>query len=192
MTEKPVAKLKIGRDVLTTGQISKLCGVASNAVKKWMDDGRLRSYRIPHRKNPWGERRATRESVIDFMVRHGMTELVQKQFPDRSPKACFLTTETVAAHPSVSETPRILIPALLLGVELAQGRVSRLLVGTKYGFAKTAETVLVCKATSPGTDARILWEGDDPIPTNDLNVPKFTAAQAAAAVTWLLTGGELL
>lgn len=35
------------KDVLTTGQIAKICRVAPRTVSKWFDDGRLKGYRIP-------------------------------------------------------------------------------------------------------------------------------------------------
>ena len=35
------------KDVLTTGDVARICNVASRTVSKWFDSGQLRGYRIP-------------------------------------------------------------------------------------------------------------------------------------------------
>ena len=35
------------KDVLTTGEVAKLCNVAPRTVSKWFDSGSLKGYRIP-------------------------------------------------------------------------------------------------------------------------------------------------
>ena len=61
------------RDVLTTGQVSRICKVAPRTVCKWFDSGELRGYRIPgsrDRRIPVGE-------LIRFMKAHRMpTEML--------------------------------------------------------------------------------------------------------------------
>ncbi len=39
------------KDVLTTGEVAKICNVASRTVSKWFDSGQLRGYRIPGSKD---------------------------------------------------------------------------------------------------------------------------------------------
>jgi hypothetical protein len=35
------------KDVLTTGEVAKICSVAPRTVSKWFDSGALTGYRIP-------------------------------------------------------------------------------------------------------------------------------------------------
>ncbi|MEP0843192.1 MAG: response regulator [Phycisphaerae bacterium] len=55
-------------DVLTTGQVARLCKVAPRTVSKWFDTGQLRGYRIPGSK----DRRIPLQQLIRFMKAHGM------------------------------------------------------------------------------------------------------------------------
>jgi excisionase family DNA binding protein len=59
------AKLK---DVLTTGEVAKICNVAPRTVSKWFDSGALHGYRIPGSK----DRRIPLNQLIRFMKQHGM------------------------------------------------------------------------------------------------------------------------
>lgn len=56
------------KDVLTTGEVAKICNVASRTVSKWFDSGQLRGYRIPGSK----DRRIPVSSLIRFMKSHGI------------------------------------------------------------------------------------------------------------------------
>ncbi len=56
------------KDVLTTGEVAKICNVASRTVSKWFDSGQLRGYRIPGSK----DRRIPVNSLIKFMKNHGI------------------------------------------------------------------------------------------------------------------------
>ncbi len=56
------------KDVLTTGQVARICNVAPRTVSKWFDSGQLRGYRIPGSK----DRRIPLQSLIRFMKAHGM------------------------------------------------------------------------------------------------------------------------
>ena len=56
------------KEVLTTGDVARLCHVAPRTVSKWFDTGKLRGYRIPgsrDRRIPTGHLRA-------FMRAHGI------------------------------------------------------------------------------------------------------------------------
>jgi excisionase family DNA binding protein len=54
--------------VFTTGQVAKICKVASSTVSKWFDSGRLKGYRIPGSH----DRRIPRECLIKFLDENGM------------------------------------------------------------------------------------------------------------------------
>lgn len=56
------------KDVLTTGEVSKICSVAPRTVSKWFDSGALHGYRIPGSK----DRRIPLNQLIRFMKHHGM------------------------------------------------------------------------------------------------------------------------
>lgn len=56
------------KDVLTTGEVAKICNVAPRTVSKWFDSGRLRGYRIPGSK----DRRIPLQQLVRFMRAHGI------------------------------------------------------------------------------------------------------------------------
>ncbi len=56
------------KDVLTTGQVARLCNVAPRTVSKWFDGGQLRGYRIPGSR----DRRIPKAQLVSFMKAHGM------------------------------------------------------------------------------------------------------------------------
>ncbi len=56
------------KDVLTTGEVAKICNVAPRTVSKWFDGGKLRGYRIPGSK----DRRIPLAQLVRFMRAHGI------------------------------------------------------------------------------------------------------------------------
>jgi excisionase family DNA binding protein len=56
------------KDVLTTGEVAKICNVAPRTVSKWFDSGQLRGYRIPGSK----DRRIPLPQLMRFMRAHGI------------------------------------------------------------------------------------------------------------------------
>ena len=56
------------KDVLTTGQVAKLCNVTIRTVIKWFENGHLEGYRIPGSR----DRRFPRNNVVEFMQSHGI------------------------------------------------------------------------------------------------------------------------
>jgi len=63
--ESPMARNK---DVLTTGEVARICKVAPRTVTKWFDAGQLRGYRIPGSK----DRRIPVTQLIRFMRQNNM------------------------------------------------------------------------------------------------------------------------
>lgn len=57
-----------GRNVLTTGDVAKICNVVPRTVSKWFDSGQLRGYRIPGSK----DRRIPVNELIRFMKANNM------------------------------------------------------------------------------------------------------------------------
>ncbi|MFW6154321.1 MAG: response regulator [Planctomycetota bacterium] len=56
------------KEVLTTGEVAKVCNVAPRTVSKWFDTGKLRGYRIPGSR----DRRIPVSQLVKFMRAHGM------------------------------------------------------------------------------------------------------------------------
>jgi excisionase family DNA binding protein len=57
-----------GKNVLTTGDVAKICNVAPRTVSKWFDSGQLKGYRIPGSK----DRRIPVSELMRFMKVHNM------------------------------------------------------------------------------------------------------------------------
>jgi len=56
------------KEVLTTGEVAKICNVAPRTVSKWFDSGQLKGYRIPGSK----DRRIPVSALLRFMRDHGI------------------------------------------------------------------------------------------------------------------------
>src|SRR5215207_5200554 len=68
------------KDVLTTGEVAKICNVAPRTVSKWFDSGALRGYRIPGSK----DRRIPVNQLIRFMKEHNIVEVLEKILEDEA------------------------------------------------------------------------------------------------------------
>jgi len=60
--------MPIEKDVLTTGEVAKICNVAPRTVSKWFDSGTLKGYRIPGSR----DRRIPASELMRFMRAHGI------------------------------------------------------------------------------------------------------------------------
>ncbi len=56
------------KDVLTTGEVARICRVTIRTVIKWYESGRLPGYKLPGSR----DRRFQRQAVEDFLRRHAM------------------------------------------------------------------------------------------------------------------------
>jgi excisionase family DNA binding protein len=56
------------KDVLTTGEVARICSVAPRTVSKWFDSGQLHGYRIPGSK----DRRIPLSALVRFMKQHNI------------------------------------------------------------------------------------------------------------------------
>jgi excisionase family DNA binding protein len=61
-------KMAKGKNVLTTGDVARICNVAPRTVSKWFDSGQLKGYRIPGSK----DRRIPVNELVRFMKAHNM------------------------------------------------------------------------------------------------------------------------
>ncbi|MFZ4574895.1 MAG: response regulator [Phycisphaerales bacterium] len=60
--------MPMDKDVLTTGEVAKICNVAPRTVSKWFDSGALKGYRIPGSR----DRRIPTAELVKFMRAHGI------------------------------------------------------------------------------------------------------------------------
>jgi excisionase family DNA binding protein len=60
--------MAIDKEVLTTGEVAKICNVAPRTVSKWFDSGSLKGYRIPGSR----DRRIPSAELIKFMKAHNI------------------------------------------------------------------------------------------------------------------------
>lgn len=60
--------MAIEKEVLTTGDVAKICNVAPRTVSKWFDSGALKGYRIPGSR----DRRIPTSELMKFMKAHGI------------------------------------------------------------------------------------------------------------------------
>ncbi len=60
--------MPLDKDVLTTGEVAKICNVAPRTVSKWFDSGSLKGYRIPGSK----DRRIPTSQLMRFMKAHNI------------------------------------------------------------------------------------------------------------------------
>ena len=56
------------KEILTTGEVARICHVAPRTVSKWFDSGKLRGYRIPGSR----DRRIPRRQLLAFMRAYGL------------------------------------------------------------------------------------------------------------------------
>lgn len=54
--------------IYTTGEVSRICKVATTTVNKWFDSGRLEGFRVPGSRH----RRIPQENLVRFLRDHGV------------------------------------------------------------------------------------------------------------------------
>jgi excisionase family DNA binding protein len=89
-----------GKNVLTTGDVAKICHVAPRTVSKWFDNGQLKGYRIPGSK----DRRIPLSELIRFMKVHNMPTSglavgkIRVLIADSNPKTASALAETLQSR----------------------------------------------------------------------------------------------
>lgn len=70
---RPLSREELRRPIFTTGQVSRLLGVAPRTVSGWINSGKLEGYRLPGSGGKVADhRRITRQALLDFCKRYGM------------------------------------------------------------------------------------------------------------------------
>jgi excisionase family DNA binding protein len=91
--------------LLTTGEVARYCDVSTNAVKKWIRNGRLRAFRTPG-----GHFRVESEDFREFLIRHRMP--VYPEFFEHAPRRVLLADDDPQVREMLAEVLKT------VGVEL--------------------------------------------------------------------------
>ena len=174
------------KDVLTTGDVARICNVAPRTVSKWFDTGKLRGYRIPGSK----DRRIPLDQLVRFMRAHdiplnglesGSTRVlivdadvnVAKLLADALSREAGFETSTArhafeAGHSAASSKPQV----ILMDVEVA-GLTGREALLSLKGLPDMNGTRCVAISTSgdPGVRERLSQDGFDAVLARPIDVP---------------------
>lgn len=82
--------------LLTTGEVARYCDVSTNAVKKWIRNGRLKAFRTPG-----GHFRVESEDFREFLVRHHMP--VYPEFFESAPQRVLLVDDDPQVREMLAE-----------------------------------------------------------------------------------------
>lgn len=174
------------KDVLTTGDVARICNVAPRTVSKWFDTGKLRGYRIPGSK----DRRIPLDQLVRFMRAHdiplnglesGTTRIlivesdanIGSLLADGLSRSAGFETQTArhafeAGHAAASSKPRVIL--MDVGVAGLSGREALLAIrnlpemnGTKF--------VAMSHSSDPGARERHAQEGFDAVLSRPIDVP---------------------
>ena len=58
----------MAKNIFTTTQVGKICGVTQQTVIKWVDSGQLEGFRLPNSR----DRRVTKAALLKFMKEHNI------------------------------------------------------------------------------------------------------------------------
>jgi len=79
------------KQILTTGEIAKYCGVNFRTVIRWIERGRLTAYQLPGR----GDNRVTVEDFIDFLKENSMP--IPEDFSQRERRVLIVENDPALA-----------------------------------------------------------------------------------------------
>ncbi|MHC4876597.1 MAG: response regulator [Planctomycetota bacterium] len=80
------------KQILTTGEIAKYCGVNFRTVIRWIERGRLKAYQLPGR----GDNRVTVEDFVDFLKENNMP--VPEEFSTRDRRVLIVESDPALAQ----------------------------------------------------------------------------------------------
>lgn len=131
-----------GKNVLTTGDVAKICNVAPRTVSKWFDNGQLKGYRIPGSK----DRRIPVSELIRFMKEHNMPTTA---VPSSKTRVLIVDSDEKAASA---------LEAVLLARDY-EVRTARSNIDTGLAVQKFIPHVLLVNLSAQGIDAEEIREG---------------------------------
>lgn len=165
-----------GKNVLTTGDVARICNVAPRTVSKWFDSGQLKGYRIPGSK----DRRIPLGELVRFMKANNIpTEalsvgkmrvlIVDGQAHDMAPLAESLSAkgnyDVQAAHTSFDTgaalqrfSPHVILINLLATDVDAHGICRSIRASEEFG---TAKILALANPLRPQEAAALMQKGFD-------------------------------
>ena len=160
---KLCTRSQVGREVLSTGQIARLCGVAPRTVSKWFDQGRLKGYRIPGSS----DRRVPRHQLALFLKEHGLTDALARL----EGEAAVLVWG--AAAPLVERLRELLAPAPVyhcpcgfeVGLLWAERQPPFAVLDTTGGTGEALAMARALLAQAPAPRVIVLWPESETVPT---------------------------
>lgn len=154
---KVIPVTRLGRDVFTTGQAAKICGVAPRSIMKWCDGGSLRHHRLPYSQ----DRRIYRSDLVAFLTAAGMrvpVELLPLAVVATGSEA--LCVAVAGAYPAARRVSGLAQAALLVG----GGGVGVLVVDAALGLSEALDLArtLEGRPERPPLLACVLHDDGDP------------------------------
>jgi len=184
------------KDVLTTGDVARICNVAPRTVSKWFDTGKLRGYRIPGSK----DRRIPLDQLVRFMRAHdiplnglesGATRVlivesdvnVARLLANALSREAGFETLTArhafeAGHVSASAKPQIIL--MDVAVDGLAGREALLCIKGLPDLSGT-RCVAIAPSADPGQCERLAQDGFDAVLARPIDVP--TVVRTIEALT---------
>lgn len=130
---------------LTTGQISRICGVAPRTVSKWFDSGRLKGYRLPGST----DRRVYADDLAAFMLGAGM-RVPADLAPPPGPVVIYGLSELVPP-----EGCTVAATAFDLGALVGSGPIAAAVLGDDDGSQAVIAAAVLIRGRNP--EARLFF-----------------------------------
>ncbi len=153
---KDETTMQRSKDVLTTGQVAKICKVAPRTVSKWFDSGQLRGYRIPGSK----DRRIPLNHLIKFMREHGIplngleVGAVKIVVVDSDDASCQLLRE--ALNPSAGFDVTTVGTAFEAGIAIESHHPAIVIVDVSLPDIKPGDLIKHIRATDGLEETRLI------------------------------------
>ncbi|KKL83932.1 hypothetical protein LCGC14_1969800, partial [marine sediment metagenome] len=103
------------KEVLTTGEVARICHVAPRTVSKWFDTGKLKGYRIPGSR----DRRIPFLQLLQFMRVHGMP---LKELDGGTTRVLIVDPQGIAGHDAAEECAQAFAYGFEKGITMAMLR----------------------------------------------------------------------
>lgn len=155
--------------VFTTGQVAKICKVASRTVSKWFDSGRLKGYRVPFSQ----DRRVPARELFRFMLAHDMNPLIPGELIARGERVLYVWVP--AEYPDVPNVEQLTRAESEFDVAMwlndRMNHAGACLIGTSNGYTAAVRLSARIKAIAPHVRVILMYTEMDVSDMVD-NTPK--------------------
>jgi excisionase family DNA binding protein len=145
------------KEVLTTGEVARICNVTIRTVIKWFESGKLKGYKIPGSK----DRRIPRVELIRFMRENGLpmewiedTRVRRLLVADDESRIRELLVEDLSRHPylEVDQADN----GIRAGMKLLEFRPHLLILDYNLGDIDGREVIRMIRSDPQLAECRIL------------------------------------